>query len=154
MSRRARSLFWGRGGKVSCVWGLGVDGEGEGGGEGKAEREGGRGGGKGRGKGGTYRSVIDSAGEPDEMISSSESSESGICQRLITPCSVCPFSPPGEEGFRKEHPYPCRQSRPNHSPRRRGPVALGRARRPRLLRAAPCWVVARVLCGFWGSVVG
>lgn len=81
----------------------GVQGKGEGGGEGKAEGEGGRGGGKWRGKGGTYRSVIDSAGEPDEMISSSESSESGVYLSALHHSLfwyVC-LPPPDEEGSRK-----------------------------------------------------
>lgn len=44
----------------------------------------------------------------------------------------------GEEGEGEEgEAYPCRRSRPSRSRHRRGPVALGRARRLGLLRVGP-----------------
>lgn len=120
MSRRARRLVgWGGGLVLICF------------------------GGRGKGKVGMYRSVIDSEGGPEEMRSSSESSESGsggvgMSARYLSPAVYLGLYISEQKTPMKTYTYPCQRSRRNHSRRRPDRVVPDRAPHPRLLRVAPC----------------
>ena len=103
-----------------------------------------------------YRSVIDSEGGPEDMSSSSESSESGceewvhqypfFCRCLIMCDKIL------RAQRRIDCTYLCRQSRRNHSRRRRDRVVPGRAPHPRLLRAVPWFDRVSVAASFLGNI--